>query len=262
MLKNLYPSSATVLFASILTASLAGSFADSVPAAAQEDIFRRTSLDAVVHWEDATVRMPIDPELEDRFGPGVRAMLAEAIGAWDLGGAIPRFELAHNATDIDRQAARNETGNWIGFPDEWTFGDKLAVTVSTFDAATGAVLSAQVWINPNRKFEMMADGEIDPATDSYDLQAVVTHELGHVLGLGEADHAPDATMYPTFQRGETRQRTLSAVDEDAVDALYAQMSASEPAAQCSSSMPGSSRAAAWPLALLVLAGLIPRRRHH
>ncbi len=256
MLKNLHLSRTTLLFASVLASVLA----DSVPAAAHTDIFRRTSLDAVVHWEDATVRMPVDPELADRFGPGVRAMLGEAANAWDLGGDVPRLKLAHNATEAERDAARKETGNWIGFADEWTFGDKLAVTVSTFDAATGALLSAQVWINPERKFEIMAAGTAADTVDAYDLQAVLTHELGHVLGLGEADDAPGATMFPTFQRGETRQRTLSAVDENALDDLYAQTSVSESSsAQCSAHTVGS-RAPVWPLGMFALLALVPARR--
>ena len=206
--------------------------------------------------------MGVDPELADRFGPGVRGMLAQAADAWDLGGLVPSFEIDYDVTDEDREAAIAEKANWIGFADEWTYGDKLAVTVSTFDSATGALMSAQVWINPERKSEIMAMDRTR-AVDSYDLQAVLTHELGHVLGLGEADDAPGATMYPTFQRGETRQRTLSAVDEQAVDELYAQMQdTNESSAQCSSSMPGASRASAWPLVLFALAFtfLVPNRR--
>lgn len=259
MLNKLPSARVCVLFASVFTFF----FAATVPAAAHDDIFRRTSLNAVVHWKESTVRMGIDPELEARFGAGVRGMLEEASAAWDLGGDVPTFELDHDVTDEDRESAFAEATNWIGFADEWTYGDKLAVTVSTFDAASGALISAQVWINPDRKFEIMPEDTEGRVMDSYDLHAVLTHELGHVLGLGEADDAPDATMFPTFHRGETRQRTLSLTDEEAVGELYAQARSNdlnEPSAQCAVTMPGANHATVWPLAAFAFAGLLTTRR--
>ncbi len=245
------------LFGAILVLVLA----DSVPAQAHADIIRRTSLDAMVHWETPTVRMLVDPALERQFGPEIRQALAEAAGAWDLGGHVPSVELVHEVSAADRERAFEENTNWVGFADTWTYGDKLAVTVSTFDAETGALVSAQVWINPDRKFELAAEKLAVPGDGAYDLQAVLTHEVGHVLGLGEADDAPEATMFPTFHRGEMRQRTLSETDEEAVDDLYTLMASREASSssECSSAAPGLGRDGHWPL-FIVAACLVPRRR--
>lgn len=201
-------------------------------------MLRRTSLDAIVHWEQAEIRIPVDPALEARFGTGVRRALADAAEAWDLGGQVPKVELVHEVSEQDRLHAFEETANWVGFAASWSFGDKLAVTVSTFEVDTGALLAVQVWLNPNRTFELVAEGRAPVGRDTYDLQAVLTHELGHVLGLGEAAQVPEATMFPIIHRGETRQRRLSEADEDAVDELYAHTFLSKVAhAQCSSAAP-------------------------
>jgi len=234
--------------------------ADSMPAQAHTDFIRRTSLDAMVHWETPIVRMQVDPALERQFGPGIRQALTEAARAWDLGGNVPSVELVHEVTDADRKRAFEENTNWVGFADRWTFGDKLAVTVSTFDAESGALVSAQVWINPDRKFELAPEKLATSGDDAYDLQAVLTHEVGHVLGLGEADDVPEATMFPTFHRGEMRQRTLSETDEAAIDELYTATASSASSSKCSSAAPGLGGTSNWPLFVVAAACLLPRRR--
>ncbi len=241
------------LFAGILVSILA----DGMPAHAHTDLFRRTSSDTLVHWEGPSVRMLVDPALEQRFGTGVHAALSEAASAWDLGGQVPHLELVDDLTKSDFERLRTGGLSFIGLADAWTFGDKLAVTVSTFDSDTGAMVAAQIWINPDRAFELGAAGPA-PGDQTYDLQAVLTHELGHVLGLGEAEHAPDATMFPTFSRGESHQRTLSQTDEEAVDELYALTCSPQPMTQCSSAQPGVDRGHSWGLLMLVCALFIRR----
>ena len=59
-----------------------------------------------------------------------------------------------------------------------------------------------------------------PSSTQYDLQSVITHEVGHALGLGHPDDTErTAVMYKSFSPGETR-RTLSSDDIAGIAAIY------------------------------------------
>lgn len=54
---------------------------------------------------------------------------------------------------------------------------------------------------------------------SYDLQSVMTHELGHTLCIGHSSYT-NAVMYSITDSGTTWKRILSADDKNALRAIY------------------------------------------
>ncbi len=101
-----------------------------------------------------------------------------------------------------------------------------------------------------------------------DLENVVTHELGHYLGLAHSEEV-EATMYSSAVAGETLKRDLSSDDVEGVCTIYPP---GEPAGECDyaprgglsldcepgccSIAPGMPSSVPWPVFLL---GLIPLR---
>ena len=58
--------------------------------------------------------------------------------------------------------------------------------------------------------------------DSFDVQNVATHEMGHVAGLAHVNAGKDGclTMYKFSDRGETQKRTLGWGENRGLDQLY------------------------------------------
>jgi hypothetical protein len=105
---------------------------------------------------------------------------------------------------------------------DWPYGDRLAVTMLSHDSLTGQVVDADILVNGEKPLSMLTEGASHRpphAGAPYDLAAVLTHEMGHVLGLDESD-VPEATMWPKIRRGDTEPRTLAPDDEQGVEAIY------------------------------------------
>jgi len=84
--------------------------------------------------------------------------------------------------------------NIVTFHDgRWTYTnamETIALTSVFFDRSSGAIYGADIEINSDRY--QFADG--NPTGDQVDLNAALTHEVGHFLGLAHSD-VPSATMY-------------------------------------------------------------------
>src|SRR5688572_29955570 len=63
--------------------------------------------------------------------------------------------------------------------------------------------------------------------NALDLQAIVTHEFGHLLGLGHSNVA-GATMSPTISGNGIAARSIEADDAAGLQAIYGPKSASKP----------------------------------
>ncbi len=83
---------------------------------------------------------------------------------------------------------------------------QLALTTVTFKTDTGEILDADLEINSTQNITL--NGE----PDGYDLESIMTHEAGHVLGLAHSQD-PKATMRPTYDVGDTSLRNLTQDDE-------------------------------------------------
>ncbi|MBV6342541.1 matrixin family metalloprotease [Candidatus Magnetobacterium casense] len=93
----------------------------------------------------------------------------------------------------------------------------LAVNSVWYDPPTGEIFDDD--INFNTKYLYSTDLTLN----SYDLQSIAAHELGHCLSLKDLyDAAVDSekTMYGYASRGETKKRTLEQDDMAGITSLY------------------------------------------
>ena len=204
----------TLMAACSLLLSLA-----ALPSSASAYTLKHTKAGNAVRWYQRSIAMHVDPALEAMLPAGqVRAALGMASDAWRGIGDAPEIVIAAGAPKAYDRNARN---NGVYLLREWPFAaDQLAVTVLTY-STTGQILGMDVLVNGSKRFELLSEEQSALGADAHDFAAVMTHELGHVLGLDEDHDDETATMWPFIRKGEVHQRTLSQDDEAGVTEAYA-----------------------------------------
>lgn len=226
---------------------------------------------------DGTMNLPMDQ---------VRKVIRDAFVAWsDVpcdGGpttiaSIAFSQLADTSCHKAQFDAKGQNANIVLFQDDkWMFDgqdDTIARTTVSYDAATGVIFDADIELNYAYNDLTIGDQHV-----VYDLASVLTHEIGHFVGL---DHSPsvDATMFAGYDEGSTIQRTLAPDDMKGLCTAYPasrdtrcdptpiggfSADCDPPAASSGCAWRATERAdeVTWPCALAALAGLLfaTRRR--
>jgi len=96
--------------------------------------------------------------------------------------------------------------NWppLGVTDGSITKEMAAATFLTYDVDTGEIVDADIEFNGVHFWWTATNDKTQAATD---IQNVVTHEAGHLIGLG---HAPEleSTMYLQMPQAELKKRSL------------------------------------------------------
>ncbi len=206
-----------------------------------------------LRWNKSQVAFVVDPSVEDAVRGGADAV-ARAASAWSATGGAPALSTSpggHGAKPgLDGQ-------NTVLFAEDFApAGNALAVTVTSYDDSSGNIVDVDVVVNGNYSFAVLAPGARPAsgvsavATDgaksnseadnskhppaAFDFQHVVTHEVGHALGLADVRDGHSAMMYAYTAPGDASVRALSADDVDGIDAIYGGMAAasSAPSSGC------------------------------
>ena len=234
--------------------------------AAQAYMLKTTKTGHRVRWTSPVVTLYVDQQLSAAYGDDVvHASLTIATDAWRGLENVPDVVVSDQpAPGYDAQSRSN--GVYLMRP--WPFArEQLAVTVSTYDL-DGHMIGVDVLVNGESDYALLPDGEDSPFTAHHDLAAVLTHEMGHVLGLDESPDDRDSTMWPYIRGGDVHQRTLSEDDEAGIVAAYkGVLYESELPLGCTQAsvlgvIPGAAnlRIGAWVILALALVQRLTRRR--
>jgi hypothetical protein len=215
-------------------------------------------------WQKGTVTVSVEPSLDELGTPAFEG-LVHAVSAWqDAPAELPTLVVQRGPEDEIGFRRGGKNKNTVRFSPN---GDPLAngalaITVITFDAHAREILDADIILNGEHKFGFFPDGSEQGKTNVYDLQNVLTHELGHLLGLGEDYEDEYATMYAFSQPGEIIKRDLETVDVDSVVQLYIEPFEPESAAGCGGATIAGQNNEAWLWTALGLfsVGALMRRR--
>jgi len=90
------------------------------------------------------------------------------------------------------------------------------LTVINFDPASGEIWDADIEVNAVD--EPLSVG--DPVAGAVDLDSLLTHEAGHLLGLGHNIIDDTTTMFPGYHTGSIQLRTLADDDIAGICEIY------------------------------------------
>lgn len=171
-------------------------------------------------WRDRLIGFVIDAEgCPDTDMGHTRAAVINSFNTWE---SLPCTDLFFSFEGYAHGVLPNHfTGESDGYnliiwlrewPPEW--GERrLAHTRIIWNERTGEILDVDIVMNAQDYYWTSSDRTVT------DIQNVLTHEIGHLLGFGHTND-PEATMYDGYSEGEDHKRDLSGTDIRGVCEVY------------------------------------------
>jgi MYXO-CTERM domain-containing protein len=178
-----------------------------------------------LRWTSSCVGMSLSKAGSDLLAESeISRVFNASLATWSAvqcAGLSPSISYRVLATVDCDDAVYNQDGpnaNIVLFRDnDWPYqglDNTLAYTTVTFDPDTGNILGADVEVNTAYNIITTSDTNV-----KVDLQSIMTHELGHALGLAHSSD-PNATMNAVYVDGDTSIRQLADDDIAAICADY------------------------------------------
>jgi len=155
-----------------------------------------------------------------------RINVEHAFAAWTSAtceGGSPSISVVVNgpvSCDASEYNADRGNANIVMFrEDSWPYAggeDALGLTLIRFDPDTGAIWDSDIEVNAVD--EPLSVGA--PTAGAVDLASLLTHEAGHLLGLGHNVYDETATMFPGYHTGSIELRSLADDDIAGICEIY------------------------------------------
>lgn len=265
----------------LLLSSVVGLAALTLTSAASAYSVKKTSHGDLVHWETDSVSFTIDPSVETNVSAGQNAT-ETAMKSWSGTAGAPDIEvIARNASSPTAPSFDRKNGVFFAVGGYEPAGRALAITVLTYDNASGKILDADVIFNGSYSFKVLGTQTLDSAQlpntlvgsdtvthedaadvgdpDSiYDLHHVVAHELGHSLGMNDEMGNKAALMYRYTAPNDASLRAPASDDLTGLAQLYESSPKSSDQGGCGSDTvaPKKPSHAASNLAMIATFGLL------
>lgn len=183
-----------------------------------------------LHWASDCLTISVQADGAPKAGidyEAAEASVRRAFAAWtnvDCNGAKPSLRVdvsGRVSCDLSEYSSERRNANIVMFREnEWPYAgaeDALGLTRVRFDLDN---LTGELWdadIEVNAVSEPLSPDNPEP--DEVDLDSLLTHEAGHVLGLG---HTLDvgATMMAGYTPGSVALRTPDTDDVTGICAIY------------------------------------------
>ena len=172
----------------------------------------------IAKWTTLPVTFYVNPDGSGLDGYMVARECSAALATWDDAVGVSLVMDGGRTATAQGQNGRNEV--------YWTPLSTTGVVAQTtvYWTTSGTILEADIKMNSNAPWGIDEDGEGISycLTDRHDIRNIVTHEAGHVFGLGDLyeSSAADLTMYGYSTRGQTKKISLGYGDVLGIRTLY------------------------------------------
>jgi len=170
-------------------------------------------------WRSMPVRYFINSDFSGLSFSTVQGAVQPAFSSWQAasGNGIT-FEFGGRS----RAGADGQDGkNTISWRPLTNARDTFGQTIITFFTNSGEIIDADTELNASFQFGVLPPNQHDPSNPIVDVQAVITHEAGHVLGLDhENTLGPQVVMFFSDTSGDSTRRALTADDVAGVRDIY------------------------------------------
>lgn len=172
--------------------------------------FVENSYEQRVSWKDAT---PVSLYVHSSFPTAYLPTLKAAMGQWEKNIGRPLFRLA--GTNSDDGIPKKDGVSVIYWMDTWEADRPREQARTTIFWEGNRILEADLRVNAKNFTYFTGD---TPQTDSVDLESLLIHELGHVLGL-QHNTAAGSVMAVSLDNGVLR-RDVQEVDLSSAHCEY------------------------------------------
>lgn len=205
-------------------------------ACADAEAYQRAEVAGVkgryLYWEERTISYAVnnkgckDVSMAETLGAIKRSFFAWAgPSCTDIYFAYEGTDPAEMSNLLLPQDQKPDSKNLIiwrntwpppGVTDATITKDMPAVTTVIYNTDTGVIVDADIDLNGHNFFWTSSD---DPSEVATDVQNIITHEIGHLLGLGHTAEK-EASMFESTHQGELKKRSLHADDELGLCKVY------------------------------------------